>query len=96
MFFLTKQKPSEYDDCLNRARSEVREYIKAILDPGADLNQVTFGKLAKDFIEQGMVRNLLVDKTEKHPYKETMIKTYNKIINNYIFFNQSKYIHSEK
>ena len=84
MFPFSKIKPNGYEDCLDKARSLVKDYVALILDPGLSNDQTTFGNLAQKFLDEGMNGNRLSDKAEKHNYKKSTIKKYTKLINTYI------------
>ena len=84
MFPFSKIKPNGYEDCLDKARSLVKDYVALILDPGLSNDQTTFGNLAQKFLDEGMNVNRLSDKAEKHNYKKSTIKKYTKLINTYI------------
>ena len=57
--------------------------------PKKKKDEKIFGALAKEFLKSGMDGFRLMDKSEKHEYKQTSIKKYTKIINFYILLKGS-------
>tara|TARA_Y100000389_G_C17456404_1_gene518471 strand:- start:2572 stop:2835 length:264 start_codon:yes stop_codon:yes gene_type:complete len=66
------------------AKLELRNVLSLMVLLKEKKDEKTFGALAKEFLISGMEGFRLMNKSEKHKYKQTTIKKYTKIINSYI------------
>ena len=71
------------------AKLELPNVLSLMGLPKEKKDEKTFGALAKEFLKSGMDGFRLMDKSEKHEYKQTSIKKYTKIINSYILLKGS-------
>jgi len=85
---------------LDKAKLELPHFIELIKNPKkaeeAAAAETKFGDLVKDFMKSGLGGFRLADKTEKHEYKPSTVKKYQKIINGYILLKKSSYIRTPK
>jgi len=71
------------------AKLELPNVLSLMGLPKDKKDEKTFGALAKEFLKTGLSSFRLMDKSEKHEYKQTSIKKYTKIINSYILLKGS-------
>jgi len=66
------------------AKLELPNILSRMALPKEKKDEKTFGALAKEFIKSGFGGFRLMDKSDKHEYKQTTIDKYTKLINTYI------------
>jgi len=72
------------------AKIELPNILSLMAQPKEKKDEKTFGALAKQFISSGFSGFRLMDKADKHEYKQTTINKYTKLINTYILLKGSK------
>ena len=72
------------------AKLELPNILSRMALPKEKKDEKTFGALAKEFIKSGFGGFRLMDKSDKHEYKQTTIDKYTKLINTYILLKGSQ------
>ena len=72
------------------AKLQLPDILTDMSKPKEKKDEKTFGALAKEFIKSGFGGFRLMDKSDKHEYKQTTIDKYTKLINTYILLKGSQ------
>ncbi|MDB4193268.1 hypothetical protein N9599_03715 [Candidatus Pelagibacter sp.] len=71
------------------AKLELPNVLSLMRLPKEKKDTKTFGDLTKNFLKSGFSGFRLMDKSDKHEYKQTTIDKYTKLINTYILLKGS-------
>jgi len=72
------------------AKLQLPDILTDMSKPKEKKDEKTFGALAKNFLKSGFGGFRLMDKSDKHEYKQTTIDKYTKLINTYILLKGSQ------
>jgi len=72
------------------AKLQLPDILTDMSKPKEKKDEKTFGDLAKNFLKSGFGGFRLMDKSDKHEYKQTTIDKYTKLINTYILLKGSQ------